>query len=163
VFIYLQNNYILMFRTPEAQHVLPPEKDQPHAFSKTIAVLQDSGGDKMNTILCMFRHAASPFVHGQERSRGLSEEGWKAAARVADILAEIDVHVMVSSPYARAVQTIRPLVERKSLEIAEYGELAERRIIGPDLDAPWDVLKEAIRRSFDAAFFLTKSTGCDVN
>ena len=103
----------------------------------------------MKTILYMVRHAESVYVHGQERTRELSANGWKAAARVAEMFADIEVHVMVSSPYARARQTIQRIAEEKGLEIAECEELAERRIIGPDLDAPWDVVKEAIRRSFD--------------
>jgi len=104
---------------------------------------------EMKTILYMVRHAESVYVHGQERTRGLSADGWKAAARVAEMFADIEVHVMVSSPYARARQTIQRIAEEKGLEIAECEELAERRIIGHDLDAPWDVVKEAIRRSFD--------------
>ncbi|CAG5092235.1 Phosphoglycerate mutase family protein [Thermobacillus xylanilyticus] len=103
----------------------------------------------MKTTLYMVRHAESPYVHGQERTRGLSAEGWKAAARVAEIFAEIEMHVMVSSPYARARQTIQRIAKDKGLEIAEYEELAERLIAGPDRHEPWDVVKEAIRRSFD--------------
>lgn len=102
----------------------------------------------MKTTVYMVRHAESPYAYGQERTRGLSDEGWKAAARVADIFAEIEVHHMASSPYARARQTIQPIAERKSLDIEEYEELAERRIIGPDRNAPWDVVSDAIRKSF---------------
>lgn len=102
----------------------------------------------MKTTLYMVRHAESVYVPGQERTRGLSDAGWKAAARVAEIFSEIEVHVIVSSPYARARQTVLRIAEDKGLEIAEYEELAERRIIGAELDAPWDVVKEAIRRSF---------------
>lgn len=102
----------------------------------------------MKTTIYMVRHARSLYVPGRERTRGLSAEGRKAAARVADLLADIDVHVIASSPYARAVQTVRPLAERKGLEIAIYEELAERLIAGPDGRESWDDVKEAIRRSF---------------
>lgn len=103
----------------------------------------------MNTTLYMVRHAQSPYVPGRERMRGLSAEGRKAAARVAELLSDIDVHVIASSPYERAVQTVRPLAERKGLDIAIYEELAERLIAGPDGRESWDAVKEAIRRSFD--------------
>ena len=103
----------------------------------------------MKTTVYMVRHAESPYAPGQERTRGLSEEGRKAAERVADLFADIDVHVIVSSPYARARETVRPLAERKGLDIVLYEELAERLIAGPDRREPWDVVKEAIRRSFD--------------
>lgn len=103
----------------------------------------------MKTAVFMVRHAESPYVHGQERTRGLSEEGQKAAARVAELLSDIDVHCIASSPYARARQTVQPLAERKGLDIILYEELAERLIAGPDSRKPWDVVKEAIRRSFE--------------
>lgn len=102
----------------------------------------------MRTCLYMVRHAESPYVHGRERTRGLSADGVAAAERLAGLFADIEVHFMASSPYARAVQTIQPIAERQGLTIAEYEELAERSIIGLDRYAPWDVVKEAIRRSF---------------
>ncbi|WP_232510210.1 hypothetical protein [Paenibacillus crassostreae] len=42
----------------------------------------------MKTNIYMVRHAESPFEFGQERTRGLSEEGWIEAKRVAEMLAD---------------------------------------------------------------------------
>ncbi|BBH24390.1 phosphoglycerate mutase [Paenibacillus baekrokdamisoli] len=102
----------------------------------------------MKTIIYMVRHAESPFEFGQERTRGLSEEGIAAAKRVARLFTDIDVHYMASSPYTRAKQTIQYIAEHKCLPIVEYEELVERPIKGLDYKAPWDELYEAIRKSF---------------
>ncbi|WP_169088212.1 histidine phosphatase family protein [Paenibacillus sp. PL91] len=102
----------------------------------------------MKTTIYMVRHAESAYEFGQERTRGLSTEGFAAAKRVADFFADVDVHYMASSPYTRAVQTIQYIAEQKGLDIVEYEELIERPIKGLDYKAPWDVLYEAIRASF---------------
>ncbi len=102
----------------------------------------------MHTTIYMVRHAESPFVFGQEQSRGLSEEGFADAKRVADVLANVEVHYMASSSYTRAVQTIQVLAERKGLPIEEFEELKERPIKGLDYKASWDVLLTAIEQSF---------------
>ncbi|MBD2872223.1 histidine phosphatase family protein [Paenibacillus arenilitoris] len=103
----------------------------------------------MKTNIYLVRHAESPFEHGQERIRGLSEEGFAAARQVAERLKGVDVHYTASSPYARAKQTIQFLAEAKSLDIEEYEELVERPIKGLDYKAPWEELLAAIRISFD--------------
>lgn len=102
----------------------------------------------MKTQIYMVRHAESPFVFGEERSRGLSEDGFQAARKVADILESEDIHYIASSTYARAKQTVQVLAERKGLPIAEYEDLRERPIKGLDYQAPWEVLLEAIEKSF---------------
>jgi 2,3-bisphosphoglycerate-dependent phosphoglycerate mutase len=102
----------------------------------------------MKTIIYMVRHAESPFEFGQERTRGLSEEGFEEAKRVAEFFTDVEVHYMASSSYTRAKQTIQCIAEHKSLNIVEYEELVERPIKGLDYKASWNVLYEAIRRSF---------------
>jgi broad specificity phosphatase PhoE len=44
--------------------------------------------------------------------RSLSGEGRAAAQRIARLLQHLDVALIVSSPYTRAVQTARPLADR---------------------------------------------------
>ena len=68
----------------------------------------------MRTCIYMVRHAESPFEYGQERSRGLSSEGVEDAKRVAELLSDVDIHYIASSPYARAKQTIQYVAEQKS-------------------------------------------------
>ncbi|WP_232510211.1 histidine phosphatase family protein [Paenibacillus crassostreae] len=56
--------------------------------------------------------------------------------------------IIASSPYARAKQTVQYIAEQKSLNIVEYEELVERPIKGLETKTSWDVLHEAIRKSF---------------
>jgi 2,3-bisphosphoglycerate-dependent phosphoglycerate mutase len=102
----------------------------------------------MDTIIYKVRHAESPFEFGQERTRGLSAEGFEDAKRVAAYFSDNDVHYMASSPYTRAKQTIQYIADQKSLNIVEYEELIERPIKGLEYKTTWGVLNEAIRRSF---------------
>jgi len=102
----------------------------------------------MITTMYMVRHAESPFIFGQEKTRGLSEEGFAASKIVADLFEDIDIDYIASSTYTRAIQTVQELAERKGLTINEYEELRERPIKGLDDKAPWEDLLKAIERSF---------------
>jgi 2,3-bisphosphoglycerate-dependent phosphoglycerate mutase len=102
----------------------------------------------METTIYMVRHAESPFVFGQERSRGLSEKGIEDAKRVAELLDGVDVGYIASSAYTRAIQTVQYVADREKLHIIEYEDLKERPIKGLDYKAPWDELLQAIEKSF---------------
>ena len=101
----------------------------------------------MMTTIYMVRHAESPFVFGQERTRGLSVEGKTDARKVADLMLEEKVDVMVSSPFVRSVKTIEEIATNLSLEIELIEELRERMIKG-DYELPWEEVKPAIEKSF---------------
>ncbi|MFC4777298.1 histidine phosphatase family protein [Paenibacillus sp. GCM10023252] len=103
----------------------------------------------MKTHIYMIRHAESPYVFGEERSRGLSDEGFQAAKKVADLLDSEEIDCIASSTYLRARQTVEYLAERKGLPIREYDELIERPIKGLDYKAPWEELLQAIAKSFN--------------
>lgn len=103
----------------------------------------------MKTEIFMVRHAESPFIHGEERTRGLSEAGLQAAVKVADLLDHEDIHAVVSSTYVRAKQTVQVLAARKGLPILEYEELRERPIKGLNDKATWEELLTAIEISFE--------------
>lgn len=105
-------------------------------------------GKGMETIIYMVRHAESPFVSGQERTRGLSEEGLEKAKKVAETFEDIDVDLVVSSSYRRAMQTVEYLANEKGLPIIRFEELRERRIKGLDYKLPWDELVKVIEKSF---------------
>ncbi|WNQ11981.1 histidine phosphatase family protein [Paenibacillus aurantius] len=102
----------------------------------------------MKTILYMVRHADSPYVPGQERTRGLSAAGAAASRQIAERLKDLPVDGVVSSSYARAVQTVQPLAESRGLPIREYEGLRERLIGGEESEAPWEEIRNAIERSF---------------
>lgn len=103
----------------------------------------------MQTIIYMVRHAESPYVFGKERSRGISPEGAIEAKKAADLLESDVIHYVCSSSYARARETVQELANRKKLPIVEFDELIERAILGLEVNAPWDEIVEAIKRSFE--------------
>lgn len=106
------------------------------------------GLQQLKTNVYMVRHADSPFVFGEERTRGLSEEGLRMALKIADLLDSVEIHCAVSSTYTRAKQTVQYVAERKRLPILEFEGLKERAIKGLDYKAPWEELELAIEKSF---------------
>lgn len=80
------------------------------------------------TVIYFVRHAESVYVEGQEKARGLSPQGRLDAVRVADLLSGTPIDHMVSSTYARAIETIRELAHRKGMEIEQMEDLRERAI-----------------------------------
>lgn len=102
----------------------------------------------MKTTIYMVRHAKSPFIFGQERTRGLSEEGLMDAKKLVERFRDIHVDGIVSSPYTRAIQTVKFIAESKGLSIIEYEDLRERPIKGLDYRISEDELLKAIEQSF---------------
>lgn len=102
----------------------------------------------MQTTIYMIRHAESPFVFGEEKTRGLSKEGLEKSKKVAEIFEDIDVDLIASSSYRRAIQTVEYLANKKDLPIIKFEELRERPIKGLDYKLPWDELVKAIEKSF---------------
>lgn len=103
----------------------------------------------IETHIYMVRHAESVHIHGEERSRGLTEKGLEYAKCIADVFADIQVDAVVSSPYRRAIQTVQYVAEQKELPIHEYENLRERSIIGQEYEEKWEVILQAIEKSFD--------------
>jgi len=102
----------------------------------------------MKTTIYMVRHAESPYAFGQEKTRGLSEEGFEAARKIANLLTDVSIDHIVSSSYTRAIQTVQCLADGKGLPIVSYEELRERPIKGLGYEAPWEELMKAIEQSF---------------
>jgi 2,3-bisphosphoglycerate-dependent phosphoglycerate mutase len=84
----------------------------------------------MITYIYFVRHAVSPFVFGNERTRGLSEAGKLAAYKVAEMLMDENINVITSSTYTRAIETVKLLADQLNKPIIEFEELRERSIKG---------------------------------
>jgi 2,3-bisphosphoglycerate-dependent phosphoglycerate mutase len=82
----------------------------------------------MKTFIYFVRHAISPFSLDNERSRGLSEQGKSDSIRVAEILETEGIDIVVSSSFARAIDTVQPLADILDKEIILFEELVERSI-----------------------------------
>lgn len=110
------------------------------------------------------RNPYSPTDH----LRGLSEDGWRQAGRIADRLGDAGVTRVLSSPSLRCRQTVEPLAERLGLHVEPHRALEEgaygrdaldlmRRLAGTDavLCSHGDVIPETIR--------LLRITGTAIN
>ncbi len=64
---------------------------------------------------------------GDDRDRPLTERGWRQAQRLAGLLKSFDPERILSSPYARCVQTVEPLAVQLGLPVEPADELAEGR------------------------------------
>ena len=102
----------------------------------------------MNTNIYFVRHAISPFSLDNERNRGLSDQGILDSIRVAEILKNEGIDIIVSSSFARAVDTIKPLANLLNKEIIQFEELVERPIASLKYQIEEDDLLKGIERSF---------------
>lgn len=62
---------------------------------------------------------------GPDRTRPLSERGWRQARGLRDALVEAKPLRLLASPYTRCVQTLEPLAERLGIEVEPDVRLAE--------------------------------------
>jgi 2,3-bisphosphoglycerate-dependent phosphoglycerate mutase len=100
-------------------------------------------------MLFLVRHAHSAY--GPDEMRALSEAGHRAAHRVADLLEDRGVAMIVSSPYTRAVETVQPLADRLGISIAVDSDLRERHLSAGPLD-DFQRRLEATWSDFDLAY-----------
>ncbi len=97
------------------------------------------------TRLILVRHAQSmPSSELPESDWPLSALGQDQAAALAPVLAELGVDALASSPYRRAIETLRPFAEAAGLPIAVDPDLRERAL-GGWLENPTEV-EDAVRR-----------------
>jgi 2,3-bisphosphoglycerate-dependent phosphoglycerate mutase len=69
---------------------------------------------------------------GQAPDAPLTLEGAAQATQLADRLAELPIQRIISSPFVRATESIRPLAERLNLPITTDVRLSERILSGVD-------------------------------
>jgi 2,3-bisphosphoglycerate-dependent phosphoglycerate mutase len=102
----------------------------------------------MTTNLYLVRHADYPKIPGDERMRGLSDEGHAASRRVCQILEAEKIDLIVSSPFRSAVQTVEPLARLLDLEIMLNESLKEKVLHGEGMYLDERHFKRFTERSF---------------
>ncbi|MFI4974257.1 MAG: histidine phosphatase family protein [Caulobacterales bacterium] len=104
------------------------------------------------TRIVFVRHAQSaPDPALPERDWPLSEKGRAQAADLVPVLTELGVTALASSPFVRAIDTLRPFADTAGLDIHVDEDLRERHLGGWIADVA-DV-EEAVRRMHaDLAF-----------
>ncbi|HYK72476.1 MAG TPA: histidine phosphatase family protein [Pseudoneobacillus sp.] len=88
------------------------------------------------------RHAKA---NGQEVSAPLTEKGKEQAEKLVDFFAAKPIGKIYSSPFKRAVETIKPLADSKGLSIFEDDRLSERVLSGIPLEDWQDKLKQSFQ------------------
>ena len=93
----------------------------------------------MNKIIYLVRHCQAT---GQAADAPLTAEGVEQAEALAEFLSGFGINQIVSSPFARAVESIKPFSIRSNLEIKPDARLIEAAL--SDVDYPdWlDKLRE---------------------
>lgn len=80
----------------------------------------------MSIYLVRHAHAGSrQSSSAHDRYRTLSDKGWKRASKLVDVLAGVDIELILSSPATRCVQTVEPLATARGLQIVEHDDLWE--------------------------------------
>ncbi len=93
----------------------------------------------MKTIF-LIRHGKSS-LEGADRERGLAEEGQKQAEQLADILKDLDPEIksLFSSPFNRAILTLKPFADKSQLTVKTNENLRERHLSDEPIE---DIVKE---------------------
>lgn len=86
------------------------------------------------------RHAKA---EGQEVSAVLTEKGVEQAAKLVDFFSTKPIEKIYSSPFKRAIDTIQPLANFKSLKVYIDDRLSERVLSGVPLDDWQEKLKQS--------------------
>ncbi|NBJ70363.1 MULTISPECIES: histidine phosphatase family protein [Clostridia] len=77
----------------------------------------------MNKTIYIIRHCEA---EGQAADASLTERGWMQAKELADFLSKRKIDRIISSPFLRAIQSIKPFADNKNLEIEREDRLMER-------------------------------------
>lgn len=80
---------------------------------------------------------------GQEPDAELTAEGRVQADELADFLSQFDIREIVSSPFARAVQSVEPAAKQLGVAIRTDDRLKERKLAEGDLPDWLDQLEKS--------------------
>ena len=82
----------------------------------------------MVTNIYFVRHAEPDYSIHDDEKRPLSNKGELDAMKVADFFKDKSIDVVLSSPYKRALDTIKPFAENSGLRIETIYEFRERKV-----------------------------------
>lgn len=80
------------------------------------------------TTVYFVRHAQPNYENHVDLTRELTEKGLQDRMQVVEVLREIPIHAVLSSPYKRAVDTVQPLAEQRGLPIITDADFRERKV-----------------------------------
>lgn len=80
------------------------------------------------TIVYFVRHAEPNYNNHDDMSRELSDKGLIDRKLVTEFLADKGIDIVMSSPYKRAVDTVKEFVEKAGMDIVIVEDFRERKI-----------------------------------
>lgn len=80
------------------------------------------------TTVYFVRHAEPNYDNHDDLLRELTEKGLRDRKLVTAFLSDKDIDVVLSSPYIRAIDTVRDFAESKGLNVAIIEDFKERKI-----------------------------------
>lgn len=80
------------------------------------------------TTIYFVRHAEPNYNNHDDMSRELTNKGLKDRTLVTEFLMDKQIQVILSSPYKRAVDTVRDFAEIKGMDITVIDEFRERKV-----------------------------------
>jgi 8-oxo-dGTP diphosphatase len=103
----------------------------------------DLKGLSQTGTLYLVRHATAgdrEKWQGRDEDRSLTKKGWRQAEAIAEQLAGAGIERILSSPYERCLQTVKPLSKLTGAKIEVSPLLAEE----PDLDAAYALVDSLV-------------------
>nr|WP_052675880.1 histidine phosphatase family protein [Paenibacillus sp. IHBB 10380] len=94
----------------------------------------------------MVRHGESPKTEGNERTRGLTDEGKLNSHRITELLKAEEIDTFISSPYCRAVMTIEESAQYYGKEIMIFEDLKELIFLRGDMIISGKEIYPLVRR-----------------
>ena len=80
------------------------------------------------TNIYFVRHAEPNYENHNDRLRELTEKGLRDRETVTEYLADKNIHAVLSSPYKRAVDTVKHFADGQGLEIELVEDFRERTV-----------------------------------
>lgn len=80
------------------------------------------------THIYFVRHAEPNYENHEDRLRELSEKGLADRSLVTVFLADKSIDAVLSSPYKRAVDTVKDFADRNGFEITTIENFRERKV-----------------------------------
>ncbi|WP_026908651.1 histidine phosphatase family protein [Paucisalibacillus globulus] len=84
-------------------------------------------------------------AEGQEREARLTDEGVKQAEELVHFFSTIEINRIITSPFVRAIDSIRPLANQRKIDMEIDSRLSERLLSTKNLN-DW---QEKLKMSFD--------------
>lgn len=80
------------------------------------------------TTIYFIRHAEPNYENHDDMSRELSDKGLEDRKLVTEFLMDKQIDIVLSSPYKRAIDTVRDFADEKGMDIIIIDEFKERRV-----------------------------------